>query len=114
MQAVRTAFRPEFLNRLDDILIFHKLTRGNMGKIVDIQLSRLQKRLADRKIIIQLDDKAKQWLAEAGYDPMYGARPLKRVMQRTLMDPLASKLLKGDVSDGQIITITATEEGLTF
>ena len=87
MEVVRSSFRPEFLNRLDDILLFQRLTRPQMAGIVDIQLKRLEQLLADRKMTIELDDKARKWLANAGYDPVYGARPLKRVIQRELQNP---------------------------
>ncbi len=89
MAAVRAHFRPEFLNRLDEIILFRRLSRANMDKIVDIQIGRLTKLLADRKIAIELDAKARDWLGNAGYDPVYGARPLKRVIQKRLQDPLA-------------------------
>src|SRR5689334_20765047 len=98
MQAVRAHFRPEFLNRLDEIIVFHRLTRANMDKIVEIQIGRLSKLLADRKIAINLDDKARHWLGNAGYDPVYGARPLKRVIQRRLQDPLAQLILEGKIA----------------
>jgi ATP-dependent Clp protease ATP-binding subunit ClpB len=114
MQAVRAHFRPEFLNRLDEIILFHRLTRANMDTIVDIQIGRLSKLLADRKIAITLDDKARHWLAHAGYDPVYGARPLKRVIQRRLQDPLAQLLLEGKVSDGDTVTVSASKTGLTI
>ena len=94
MDAVRGAFRPEFLNRLDEIILFHRLQREQMGAIVDIQISRLQKLLDERKITITLDEAARQWLGEAGYDPVFGARPLKRVIQKQVQDPLAELLLK--------------------
>ena len=112
MQAVRGHFRPEFLNRLDEIILFHRLTRANMTKIVDIQIARLTKLLADRKIEITLDAKAHEWLANAGYDPVYGARPLKRVIQRRLQDPLAQMLLEGKISDGAVITVSGGKNGL--
>jgi ATP-dependent Clp protease ATP-binding subunit ClpB len=112
MQAVRGHFRPEFLNRLDEIILFHRLTRGNMDKIVDIQIARLDKLLADRKIEITLDAKAREWLANAGYDPVYGARPLKRVIQRRLQDPLAQLLLEGKITDGAKIKVGAGKNGL--
>ena len=112
MQAVRSHFRPEFLNRLDDIILFHRLTRPNMDKIVDIQIARLAQLLADRKISIDLDDKARHWLGDAGYDPVYGARPLKRVIQRRLQDPLAQLLLEGKVGDGAVVTVSASKAGL--
>jgi ATP-dependent Clp protease ATP-binding subunit ClpB len=113
MQAVRSHFRPEFLNRLDEIILFHRLTRANMDKIVDIQIGRLDKLLADRKIAVTLDDKARHWLGNAGYDPVYGARPLKRVIQRRLQDPLAQLILEGRISDGDTVTVSASKTGLT-
>jgi len=112
MDAVRAHFRPEFLNRLDETVIFDRLKREDMHGIVDIQMARLHKRLAARKIDLQLDDGARQWLAEEGYDPVFGARPLKRVIQRTLQDPLAEMLLSGDVVDGDMVPVTAGSDGL--
>jgi ATP-dependent Clp protease ATP-binding subunit ClpB len=112
MNAVRGHFRPEFLNRLDEIILFHRLTRQNMDKIVDIQIGRLEKLLADRKIEIALDAKAREWLASAGYDPVYGARPLKRVIQRRLQDPLAQLLLQGKISEGSKVKVSAGKNGL--
>jgi ATP-dependent Clp protease ATP-binding subunit ClpB len=114
MQAVRSHFRPEFLNRLDEIILFQRLTRANMDKIVDIQIGRLDKLLADRKIAITLDDKARHWLGNAGYDPVYGARPLKRVIQRRLQDPLAQMILEGGITDGAIVTVSVSKTGLTI
>ncbi len=114
MDAVRAHFRPEFLNRLDEIVLFNRLSRTNMSKIVDIQIGRLKRLLADRKIDIRLDAKAHAWLAEAGYDPIYGARPLKRVIQRRLQDPLAQLLLEGKVADGERIEVSADQLGLTI
>ena len=114
MEAVRSHFRPEFLNRLDEIILFQRLSRQNMDKIVDIQIARLQKLLSDRKIEIALDAKAHEWLAQAGYDPVYGARPLKRVIQRRLQDPLAQLLLQGDIGDGAKVRVSAAESGLTL
>ncbi|MEP6830364.1 MAG: ATP-dependent chaperone ClpB, partial [Rhizomicrobium sp.] len=114
MAAVRGHFRPEFLNRLDEIILFHRLTRGNMDKIVDIQIARLAKLLGDRKIGITLDRKATEWLAHAGYDPVYGARPLKRVIQRRLQDPLAQLILEGEITDGAHVTVSASKTGLTL
>ena len=114
MGAVREHFRPEFLNRLDEIILFHRLSRGDMDRIVDIQIARLQKLLADRKIEIALDNKAREWLAQAGYDPVYGARPLKRVIQRRLQDPLAEMLLEGRIADGSSVTASAGKRGLTI
>jgi ATP-dependent Clp protease ATP-binding subunit ClpB len=112
MAAVRQHFRPEFLNRLDEIILFHRLSRSNMDKIVDIQIGRLTKLLADRKIEIALDGKAREWLAQAGYDPVYGARPLKRVIQRRLQDPLAELLLQGKIGDGAKVKVSAGKNGL--
>ena len=109
---VRATFRPEFLNRLDDIILFHRLRRDQMTAIVDIQMGRLLKLLADRKITLELDEKAKTWIANQGYDPAYGARPLKRVIQRSVQDPLANQILAGKVKDGDRVKITAKGEGL--
>ncbi|MGH6887761.1 MAG: ATP-dependent chaperone ClpB [Rhizomicrobium sp.] len=114
MQAVRAHFRPEFLNRLDEIILFHRLTRANMDRIVDIQIGRLQKLLSDRKIGIVLDAKAREWLAAAGYDPVYGARPLKRAIQRRLQDPLAQMLLEGEIGDGATVKVSAAKTGLVI
>ncbi len=114
MEAVRAKFRPEFLNRLDEIILFHRLTRENMDSIVDIQIARLQKLLVERKITLELDDKARAWLGDNGYDPVYGARPLKRVIQKKLQDPLAEMLLAGEVADGASLEISADESGLTI
>ena len=112
MDAVRAHFRPEFLNRLDETIIFDRLARADMDGIVDIQLRRLAKRLAGRKITLDLDDAAQTWLADAGYDPVFGARPLKRVIQRALQNPLAEMLLGGEVKDGDQIAVSAGAEGL--
>ncbi len=112
MAVVRTAFRPEFLNRLDDILLFHRLSRSHMAGVVDIQLRRLEALLAERKIAIELDERARNWLADAGYDPVYGARPLKRIIQRELQNPLAGFILSGRVKDGDTVRISANKQGL--
>lgn len=112
MDAVRAHFRPEFLNRLDETIIFDRLGREDMDGIVDIQMARLLKRLATRKITLDLDDGARTWLADEGYDPVFGARPLKRVIQRALQDPLAEMLLAGDVKDGETVTVNAGSDGL--
>jgi ATP-dependent Clp protease ATP-binding subunit ClpB len=114
MELVRAAFRPEFLNRLDEILLFRRLSRSDMRGIVDIQLARLQKLLDDRKIVLDIDDKARDWLAETGYDPVYGARPLKRVIQRTLQNPLAELVLAGRVADGETVHIATGDGGLSI
>ncbi|CAN5145500.1 ATP-dependent chaperone ClpB [soil metagenome] len=114
MDAVRRHFRPEFLNRIDEIILFRRLGRAQMDSIVKIQLSRVEKLLADRRMAIVLDAAAIHWLAERGYDPAYGARPLKRVIQKELVDPIARKLLAGDLADGSVIQVGAGEEGLVI
>ena len=111
-EAVRAHFRPEFLNRLDEQIIFDRLNRADMSGIVDIQLRRLEARLAERKISLELDAAARAWLADEGYDPVFGARPLKRVIQRHLQDPLAGMILSGDVMDGAVIAVSAGPDGL--
>jgi len=112
MDVVRGAFRPEFLNRLDEMLLFHRLTREQMSDIVEIQLGHLRGLLEDRKISLELDAAATEWLANAGYDPAYGARPLKRVIQRHLQNPLASRILEGSISDGDTVRVSAEADGL--
>ncbi|MBN9889916.1 ATP-dependent chaperone ClpB [Salipiger abyssi] len=112
MDAVRAHFRPEFLNRLDETIIFDRLKRDDMDGIVEIQLARLLKRLAQRKVRLELDEPAKKWLAEEGYDPVFGARPLKRVIQRALQDPLAEMILGGDIHDGDTVPVSAGADGL--
>ena len=112
MKAVREHFRPEFLNRLDEVVLFRRLQRSDMSVIVDIQLGRLRGLLADRKIGLELDGEATKWLAEQGYDPVYGARPLKRVIQRSLQNPLAGLLLEGTVHDGETVRVSASRDGL--
>lgn len=114
MSVVRASFRPEFLNRLDETILFHRLRRSEMGAIVDIQMQRLLKLLEDRKITIDLKDDAKEWMAEKGYDPAFGARPLKRVIQKYLQDPLAEKILAGEVNDGVHIVVTSGSDRLNF
>jgi ATP-dependent Clp protease ATP-binding subunit ClpB len=112
MAVVRSHFRPEFLNRVDEIILFHRLKREQMAKIVDIQMKRLDKLLADRKLAVELDDKAKEWLGSKGYDPAYGARPLKRVIQKYVQDPLAELILQGKIREGDTVKITAGKDGL--
>ncbi|HKD25370.1 MAG TPA: AAA family ATPase, partial [Xanthobacteraceae bacterium] len=114
MAAVRARFRPEFLNRVDEIILFHRLKRDQMAGIVDIQMKRIEKLVEDRKILIELDAKARDWLANKGYDPAYGARPLKRVIQKHVQDPLAELILSGRIKDGDKVAISATKFGLTF
>jgi ATP-dependent Clp protease ATP-binding subunit ClpB len=112
MAVVRAHFRPEFLNRIDEIILFHRLKRDQMAAIVDIQMQRLSKLLADRKLTVELDDKAKDWLGAKGYDPAYGARPLKRVIQKYVQDPLAELILQGKIREGDKIKISANKDGL--
>ncbi len=114
MARVREHFRPEFLNRLDEIVLFRRLQRVDMASIVTIQLAHLDRLLADRNIHLALDQTARDWLADAGYDPVYGARPLKRVIQRNLQNPLAGLILEGAVKDGETVTVTATDAGLVI
>jgi ATP-dependent Clp protease ATP-binding subunit ClpB len=114
MARVRDHFRPEFLNRLDEIVLFRRLQRADMATIVTIQLHHLEALLADRNIHITLDQSAKNWLADAGYDPVYGARPLKRVIQRNLQNPLAGLILEGAIKDGETVTVTASDAGLVI
>ncbi len=114
MAEVRAHFRPEFLNRVDEIILFHRLKREHMGRIVDIQMQRLQKLLEDRKITLTLEPKGREWLADKGYDPAYGARPLKRVIQKSVQDPLAELILSGKIKDGEKVVISAGKQGLVF
>ena len=112
MDAVRSHFRPEFLNRLDETIIFDRLSREDMTGIVSVQLQRLYERLSSRKITLSLSDAAQKWLADEGYDPVFGARPLKRVIQRALQDPLAEMILAGDLNDGETLAVDASTDGL--
>ncbi len=114
MGMVRAHFRPEFLNRVDEIILFHRLQKSEMGRIVEIQFARLTKLLEDRKIVLTLDAAARDWLADKGWDPAYGARPLKRVIQRSVQDPLAEMILAGEVSDGDTVKISTKGNVLTF
>jgi ATP-dependent Clp protease ATP-binding subunit ClpB len=114
MAEVRAHFRPEFLNRVDEIILFHRLKREQMSRIVDIQFTYLQKLLEERKITLTLDAKARDWLANKGYDPAYGARPLKRVIQKSVQDPLAELILSGRIKDGEMVKISAGRDGLVF
>jgi ATP-dependent Clp protease ATP-binding subunit ClpB len=111
---VRAHFRPEFLNRVDEIILFHRLQKTEMGRIVEIQFARLQKLLEDRKITLTLDAAARDWLADKGWDPAYGARPLKRVIQRYLQDPLSEMILAGEVADGDTVAISTKGNVLSF
>ncbi len=114
MSVVRAAFRPEFLNRVDEIILFHRLKKTEMARIVDIQMTRLQKLLDERKITITLEPNAREWLADKGWDPAYGARPLKRVIQKAVQDPLAEMILAGTIKDGEKVAVSAGKQGLTF
>jgi ATP-dependent Clp protease ATP-binding subunit ClpB len=114
MDALRAHFRPEFLNRIDEIIVFHALSREQMRHVIDIQLRGLMKRLEERKIHIDLTDKAKDLLIEEGYDPTYGARPLKRTIQRRVLDPLAMRVLQGDFREGDTVRIDASAGDLSF
>ncbi|OFW89355.1 MAG: ATP-dependent chaperone ClpB [Alphaproteobacteria bacterium RIFCSPHIGHO2_01_FULL_41_14] len=114
MEVVKRAFRPEFLNRLDEILLFGRLARTDMGKIVDIQLRHLETILKDKKITLEVDKKAKEWLAERGYDPVYGARPLKRTIQTYLQNPLSMKILEGEIKEGDKVPVSTNNKGLTI
>ena len=114
MAIVRASFRPEFLNRVDEIILFHRLQKSEMSRIVDIQMLRLAKLLEDRKITIKLEPAARDWLADKGWDPAYGARPLKRVIQKFVQDPLAEMILSGRIKDGEKVVIGAGKQGLKF
>jgi ATP-dependent Clp protease ATP-binding subunit ClpB len=114
MAAVREHFRPEFLNRVDEILLFHRLKRDQMATIVDIQMTRLQKLLDERHIRLELDGTARDWLAMEGYDPAYGARPLKRAIQKNVQDPLSELVLEGKIKDGDVVRISANDSGLVI
>jgi ATP-dependent Clp protease ATP-binding subunit ClpB len=114
MAIVRASFRPEFLNRIDEIILFHRLQKSEMARIVDIQIARLSKLLEERKITIKLEPGARDWLAEKGWDPAYGARPLKRVIQKSVQDPLAEMILSGKIKDGEKVAISASKQGLKF
>jgi ATP-dependent Clp protease ATP-binding subunit ClpB len=114
MAIVRASFRPEFLNRVDEIILFHRLQKSDMTRIVDIQMKRLARLLEDRKITIKLEPPARDWLAEKGWDPAYGARPLKRVIQKSVQDPLAELILSGRIKDGETVVISASKQGLKF
>jgi ATP-dependent Clp protease ATP-binding subunit ClpB len=114
MAIVRASFRPEFLNRVDEIILFHRLQKSEMARIVDIQMVRLGRLLEERKIAVKLEGNAREWLADKGWDPAYGARPLKRVIQKLIQDPLAELLLSGKIKDGETVAISAGKQGLKF
>jgi ATP-dependent Clp protease ATP-binding subunit ClpB len=114
MDALREHFRPEFLNRIDEIIFFHALDRQHLKQIVDIQIGSLVKRLEERKIFVRLTEAAKEFLVREGYDPVYGARPLKRTIQRRVLDPLALRVLEGDFLEGNTVAVDAGMDGLRF
>jgi ATP-dependent Clp protease ATP-binding subunit ClpB len=114
LEALRAHFRPEFLNRIDEIIFFHALTREHLKRIIDIQIGALVKRLEERKIRVQLTDPAKELLIEEGFDPTYGARPLKRAIQRRVLDPLALRVLEGEFGEGDTVVVSASGDQLTF
>jgi ATP-dependent Clp protease ATP-binding subunit ClpC len=114
MAEVKKSFRPEFINRIDEIIVFHELTEEQLRSIVNLLVSDLQKRLADRKLGIEITEKAKSWLAEVGYDPTYGARPLRRAIERYVENPLSTKLLQGEFSPGDVVIVDYKADGLTF
>ena len=111
---MREHFRPEFLNRIDEVVVFQPLTREQIGEIVELQLARLRERLAERRLALELTDEAKELLAEAGWDPTYGARPLKRALQRLVENPLALRLLEGDFAEGDTVPVDARDGELVF
>jgi len=114
LEALRQHFRPEFVNRVDEIIVFHALTKEDMKSIIDVQLRGLMKRLADRKIKVELTDRAKDFLVQEGYDPTYGARPLKRTIQKRVLDPLAMRVLEGAFAEGDSIVVDGSADGLSF
>jgi len=114
LDVLRASFRPEFLNRIDDIIFFHALGREHMKQIIDIQVGGLLKRLEDRKIHVEITDRAKTELVREGYDPSYGARPLKRTIQRRVLDPLAMRVLEGEFGEGDTVVVDGGTDGLTF
>jgi ATP-dependent Clp protease ATP-binding subunit ClpB len=114
LQELQLNFKPEFLNRIDDVVIFHQLSREQIGKIIDVQLERLRHMLAERNIFLELDESAKELLMREGYDPSYGARPLKRAIQTYIQNPLAVKLLQGEIQPGQLIKLSASGDNIEF
>jgi ATP-dependent Clp protease ATP-binding subunit ClpC len=114
MAEVRKTFRPEFLNRLDDIIVFHELTEEQLRQIVDLMVKDLEKRLSERKLKLEMTDAAKSWLAKAGFDPIYGARPLRRAVERYVENPLSTKVLKGEFNEGDSIVVDLVDDTLTF
>jgi ATP-dependent Clp protease ATP-binding subunit ClpC len=111
---MKKTFRPEFINRIDEIIVFHQLTEEQLRQIVDLLVKDLQERLSDRKLLVELSDKAKSWLVKEGYDPVYGARPLRRAIERYVENPLSSKLLQGEFNEGDTVMVDLGDKGLTF
>jgi ATP-dependent Clp protease ATP-binding subunit ClpC len=111
---MKKTFRPEFINRIDEIIVFHQLTEEQLRQIVDLLVKDLQERLADRKLSIELSDEAKSWLAKEGYDPVFGARPLRRAIERYVENPLSAKILSGELNEGDTVKVDLGKEGLTF
>jgi ATP-dependent Clp protease ATP-binding subunit ClpB len=114
LEVLRGHFKPEFLNRVDDIVIFHQLSREQIGEIIEVQLERLRRLLAERDVALVLDDSAKQLLSREGYDPTYGARPLKRAIQTLIQNPLATRILRGEILPGQIVRVSADGDRMSF
>ena len=114
MEAVKKTFRPEFLNRIDEIIVFHELTEEQLRSIVDLMVKDLQQRLADRELGVELTEEAKSWLVKEGFDPVYGARPLRRAIERYVENPLSTKLLRGEFNPGDTIIVDRGDDGLTF
>jgi ATP-dependent Clp protease ATP-binding subunit ClpC len=114
MSAVKKTFRPEFINRIDEIIVFHELTEEQLRSIVDLMVADLQKRLSERKLAVELTEAAKTWLAKEGYDPIYGARPLRRVIERYVENPLSTKLLRGEFAGGDKVIVNHSDKGLSF
>jgi len=114
MAEIQKAFRPEFLNRLDDIIVFHELSEEQLRKIVDLMLRGTAERLAERAVTLDVNEEAKTWLVRAGYDPVYGARPLRRVIERYVENPLSSRLLSGETKDGDRVTVSVRDNALRF
>ena len=114
MEELHNHFKPEFLNRIDEIIIFHSLAESDIEKIVELQLERTQHRLAEKKITLVVDEKAKKYLAKEGYDPDYGARPLKRVLQTKLLDQLALKLIEGSINEGDTVSVSVNKDVITL
>jgi len=114
MAEVKKTFRPEFLNRLDEIIVFHELSEEQLRKVVDLLAKDLQKRLAERKLGVEITEKAKSWLAKEGYDPVFGARPLRRALEKYVENPLSLKVLSGEFKEGDTIIVDVGDEGLTF